>query len=304
MGTNKTIRNFLFLLTGIVFLFCASIPNLLEGAVALLRAALSAFGFGWVAALLIISKILLVLGGIALATLGIVFGLQDAKAAGKQPNWVVIGCTGGAALFALIGLLPVPFLPWICGILSIPALVVAMIFAYKDMLNSWTNPLSKVASFMMIGMLVAFYDRIFNIPLGLMESHFLAGLVGIAAFIYICVWKNKFAEKLDAVGQGAFGLIMIGSILYAVSTFLCFFPVLNWVGWPVGIAAWVLYLIAYIRLLNCTSFGSAGKTAFLSMLIGHAAAVLTFLPVLNLAALVALAFGWFTLINALEEKKA
>lgn len=64
MIENKSIKNFLFLLSGIVLLFCASLPNLADGLMAGLRYALSFFGFGWVAALLYLSKIVLVLGAV------------------------------------------------------------------------------------------------------------------------------------------------------------------------------------------------------------------------------------------------
>lgn len=37
MVQNKQIRNFLFLLSGIVLLFCGSIPNFAESVIALLR---------------------------------------------------------------------------------------------------------------------------------------------------------------------------------------------------------------------------------------------------------------------------
>lgn len=188
MVQNKQIRNFLFLLSGIVLLFCGSIPNFAESVIALLRGLLSFINLGWIGTLLIISRVLLILGGTALSVIGAIFMIQDATAAKRQPNWVVLGCTGGGVFFGLLSLVPLLF--WI-GIFGVAALVVAMVFAYKDVVGAWRNPVSKIASFMMIGSLVAFFDRFYNIPMGLMETHWLAGLCGIAAFIYLCVWKGN-----------------------------------------------------------------------------------------------------------------
>lgn len=198
MVQNKQIRNFLFLLSGIVLLFCGSIPNFAESVIALLRGLLSFINLGWIGTLLIISRVLLILGGTALSVIGAIFMIQDATAAKRQPNWVVLGCTGGGVFFGLLSLVPLLF--WI-GIFGVAALVVAMVFAYKDVVGAWRNPVSKIASFMMIGSLVAFFDRFYNIPMGLMETHWLAGLCGIAAFIYLCVWKGKLAVHLDEAGR-------------------------------------------------------------------------------------------------------
>lgn len=129
MVQNKQIRNFLFLLSGIVLLFCGSIPNFAESVIALLRGLLSFINLGWIGTLLIISRVLLILGGTALSVIGAIFMIQDATAAKRQPNWVVLGCTGGGIFFGLLSLVPLLF--WI-GIFGVAALVVAMVFAYKD----------------------------------------------------------------------------------------------------------------------------------------------------------------------------
>ena len=298
MVQNKPIRNFLFLLSGIVLLFCGSIPNFAESLISLLRVFLNYVNLGWLGALLIVSRVLLVLGGSALAIVGAVFMIQDAAANRRQPNWVVLGCTGGGLFFALLSL--VPFLFWI-GIIGIPALVVAMVFAYKDVYGSWRNPLSRVVSFMMVGSLVAYYDRFFNVPFGLMETNWLAGLCGIAACIYLCVWKGKLAVHLDAAGRSGLQLFFVGIILYAVATFFNFFPIANFFGWVVAVVAWVLVLIAYIRFMSCRSFGRVGSRPGLFLMIGHLVSILSFLPAVNLAALAALGFGWWLMVQGLEE---
>ena len=151
MVQNKQIRNFLFLLSGIVLLFCGSIPNFAESVIALLRGLLSFINLGWIGTLLIISRVLLILGGTALSIIGAIFMIQDATAAKRQPNWVVLGCTGGGIFFGLLSLVPLLFR---IGIFGVAALVVAMVFAYKDVVGAWRNPVSKIASFMMIGSLV------------------------------------------------------------------------------------------------------------------------------------------------------
>lgn len=299
MVQNKQIRIFLFLLSGIVLLFCGSIPNFAESVIALLRGLLSFINLGWIGTLLIISRVLLILGGTALSVIGAIFMIQDATAAKRQPNWVVLGCTGGGIFFGLLSLVPLLF--WI-GIFGVAALVVAMVFAYKDVVGAWRNPVSKIASFMMIGSLVAFFDRFYNIPMGLMETHWLAGLCGIAAFIYLCVWKGKLAIHLDEAGRGGMQLFFVGAILYAVATLFNFFPFVNFLGWILAVAAWVVVLIGYIKLMNSTSFGKSGNKPGMFMMIGHLVAILSFIPLFNLAALASVGFGWWMMISGLEEK--
>ncbi len=297
MIENKSIKNFLFLLSGIVLLFCASLPNLADGLMAALRYALSFFGFGWVAALLYLSKIVLVLGAVGLATVGVVFGILDAQAQKRQPNWIVVGCVGGSSFFALIGAF-VPVLFWI-GFLSIPALVVAMVMAYKDVVSEWKNPVSKVATFMMIGILVAFWNRCFNVYMGISTIHWLASLCSIAAFVYLCVWKSKFFE---AIGNPGGTLFLVGCILYAVADFFNMIPGVGIVGMLLAIAAWVLLLITYIKMLSCQALGDLGRKGALVMLIAHCVAVLSFLPVINMASVLGLGFGWWLIVAQLEKK--
>lgn len=282
-----------------MLLFCGSIPNFAESVIALLRGLLSFINLGWIGTLLIISRVLLILGGTALSVIGAIFMIQDATAAKRQPNWVVLGCTGGGVFFGLLSLVPLLF--WI-GIFGVAALVVAMVFAYKDVVGAWRNPVSKVASFMMIGSLVAFFDRFYNIPMGLMETHWLAGLCGIAAFIYLCVWKGKLAVHLDEAGRSGMQLFFVGAILYAVATLFNFFPFVNFLGWIVAVAAWVVVLIGYIKLMNSTSFGKSGNKPGMFMMIGHLVAILSFIPLFNLAALASVGFGWWMMISGLEEK--
>lgn len=288
MVQNKQIRNFLFLLSGIVLLFCGTFPTLQSPSFALLRGLLSFINLGWIGTLLIISRVLLILGGTALSVIGAIFMIQDATAAKRQPNWVVLGCTGGGVFFGLLSLVPLLF--WI-GIFGVAALVVAMVFAYKDVVGAWRNPVSKIASFMMIGSLVAFFDRFYNIPMGLMETHWLAGLCGIAAFIYLCVWKGKLAVHLDEAGRSGMQLFFVGAILYAVATLFNFFPFVNFLGWILAVAAWVVVLIGYIKLMNSTSFGKSGNKPGMFMMIGHLVAILSFIPLFNLAALASVGFG-------------
>ena len=297
MIENKSIKNFLFMLSGIVLLFCASLPNLADAVLATLRYALSFLGFGWVAALLNLSKIVLVLGAVGLATVGVVFSIIDAQAQKRQPNWIVVGCVGGSSFFALIGAF-VPVLFWI-GFLSIPALVVAMIMAYKDVLGEWKNPVSKVATFMMIGILVAFWNRCFNVYMGISSIHILASLCSIAAFVYLCVWQSKFFE---AIGKPVGPLFMIGCILYAVADFFNMIPVLGIVGMLLAIGAWVPLLIAHIKMLNCQGLCGLGRKGALVVLIAHCVAVLSFLPVINLASVAGLGFGWWLIVAQLEKK--
>lgn len=298
MVQNKPIRNFLFLLLGIVLLFCASVPNLADAFSSIARGLMEFLDFGWLSLMLIISRVFLVLAGTALAVVGIIFSIQDAAAAKRQPNWVVIGCVGGGILMALLSLISVLF--WI-GILGIPALVVAMIFAYKDVVSAWRSPISKLASFLLIGLIIGFWNRFFDTPFGISAlPHYLGGLCAIGAFIYFCVWQGKLAAVLDTNGKSACKLMLIGAILYAVAIFFNFIPFVNILGLIVAIAAWVLFLIAYIKLMNCTSFGPDGKKGGMFMMIGHLVALLSFIPIINLAALAMLGLGWLVLINATE----
>ena len=56
-----------------MLLFCGSIPNFAESVIALLRGLLSFINLGWIGTLLIISRVLLILGGTALSVIGAIF---------------------------------------------------------------------------------------------------------------------------------------------------------------------------------------------------------------------------------------
>lgn len=97
-------------------------------------------------------------------------------------------------------------------------------------------------------------------------------------------------------------LFFVGAILYAVATLFNFFPFVNFLGWIVAVAAWVVVLIGYIKLMNSTSFGKSGNKPGMFMMIGHLVAILSFIPLFNLAALASVGFGWWMMISGLEEK--
>ena len=54
--------------------------------------------------------------------------------------------------------------------------------------------------------------------------------------------------------------------------------------------------------MNSTSFGKSGNKPGMFMMIGHLVAILSFIPLFNLAALASVGFGWWMMISGLEEK--
>ena len=108
-----------------------------------------------------ISNILFWLAATALIVMGIVFSITDATKEGKQPNWVIVGLAGGAWFLSAIKMF-VPFMFWI-GFLILPALVVAMYFLYAGNRHIWNNAAAKLASYMLIGWLIVYWDRDFNV---------------------------------------------------------------------------------------------------------------------------------------------
>lgn len=64
----------------------------------------------------------------------------------------------------------------------------------------------------------------------------------------------------------------------------------------------MVVLIGYIKLMNSTSFGKSGNKPGMFMMIGHLVAILSFIPLFNLAALASVGFGWWMMISGLEEK--
>lgn len=300
MLKNNVTRNFLFLISGMTILFCAAIPDLARTASYAIAAVLYYAGFGWLADLLNISLILLVLGGLALTTLGIVFTILDNTKAKRPVNWIVVGCAGGGVIFTLIAL--VPFLFWL-GIVAAPAFVVAAVFAFKDAAKQLKNPASVIAALIMVFMLIGMWDRDFNVKLGWYNWNYIGAVVAVAAFICIAVFKGRLASKLDAAGQSAFTLILVGSIIYAVASLFNIIPILSIVGFIAAIAAWIVYLIGFIKLMGSKSFGQGNKGGMF-LLIAHGVGILGFLPLFNVAALAGFAFGFLCLIDGLEEQKA
>lgn len=83
MGNNNALRNFLLTLSGIVLLFCLSVPSLSGAIQSVLYSSLRFVGLGWVATMLDISNILFWLAATALIVMGIVFSITDATKEGK-----------------------------------------------------------------------------------------------------------------------------------------------------------------------------------------------------------------------------
>lgn len=305
MGNNNALRNFLLTLSGIVLLFCLSVPSLSGAIQSVLYSSLRFVGLGWVATMLDISNILFWLAATALIVMGIVFSITDATKEGKQPNWVIVGLAGGAWFLSAIKMF-VPFMFWI-GFLILPALVVAMYFLYAGNRHIWNNAAVKLASYMLIGWLIVYWDRDFNVIIGLTSINMstfglLGGWIAVAAAIYICVWSGKLKVLLDAAGQAGCQMLFIGAILYAVASFLNGIPFLNIVGFLVAIVAWVMALIGYIRLMASKSFGTMGNKPGLVMLIAHCVGILSFLPLFGTLGVVGIGFGW--LLAAMGLAKA
>lgn len=295
------VNNFLLLASGITLLFCATLPDLSSLLMSALRAALSFLGLGALSVLLIVSKVFFVLGGSALAALGLVGTITERQKAGLQPNWSVVGCVAGGATFALLSLIPVLF--WI-GIFAAPALVFALILAYRDAGTLFRNPLSVPAALLLLCLLIAFWDRFFNSS-GVINAHVLGSLFGMAAFVGIVIFRNKLVSAFDANGRSALQLMMIGSILYAVAGFFNLLAILvffiGWVGAVAALAGWVLFLIAAIKLMNASVLGRSTKQTGLFMMIGLLASIMAGLPLVGVAAIGLIGYGWMLLINTLEE---
>lgn len=288
---SKSIRNFLLVLAGIVILFCISVPSFSDALVAAVRQVLKWIGMGFLADLMIASKIIASLVGLGLAGTGVALTVMDAQAAKRQPDWVTVGCVAGGAFFTLLSLVPVLFF---LGLIAIPAYVVAMIFAYKGVEHEWRNPASKTASMLLVAVGVGMYVR--NV-----DSNLLLNLCAVGAFVYFVVVQAKLAALLDAKGSSAMKLMMVGAILYAVACLLFFIPFLPAI---IALAGWIVTLIAYINLMGSTSFGTAGNKPGLFMMIGLLTGILSFLPLFNIAAMVLILLGWYYMIDGLESKGA
>lgn len=300
---KSPVSNFLLLFAGIVMLFMACVPDFTTFFTSVMRAIMRLAGFGNLGLLLILSKAFLILGGGALAALGLVNNIIDAKKTGRQPNWVVVGCVGGSVLFAFLSLIDVLF--WI-GIFACPALVVALIMAYKESGNVARHPLTKPAAMLLACLIAAFIDRWFNVMGNTANMNILCALIGIAAFVGIIVLHGKLKPLFDANGQIALQLMMIGSILYAVAEFFNLLAAIvifiGYVAWPLAIAGWVLFLIAAIKMMNSKSLGDAAHKGGLFMMIGLLVSILSSLPLINLGALGLVAYGWYLITMGIEEQ--
>ncbi len=288
---SKSIRNFLLLLAGIVILFCASMPDFLDAAVAAVRALFKLIGMGWLADLMIATKIITVLVGTGLAAAGLTFSFLDSQARRQEPDWVTIGCTAGGVFFTLLSLIPVLFF---IGLIAVPAYVVAMVFAFKGVEKEWANPASKIAAGLFVAIGVGLYVRTVG-------SHLLLFLCAIGAFVYFAITSGKLGALLDPKGASGMKLMMIASIVYAVACLLFFIPILPAI---IALAGWILLLISYINLMGSTSFGTAGNKPGLFMLIGLLVGLLSGLPLFNIASVVLQLLGWYYMIDGLESKNA
>ncbi|MCX6243111.1 MAG: hypothetical protein NTU98_00250 [Bacteroidetes bacterium] len=140
----------------------------------------------------------------------------------------------------------------------------------------------------------------------------LMALFGIILFI---VGLMKLKKGIDAKGQSAATILLVGMIIGLVGALLFMIPLVGIVGRVFFIIAFVLELIGYLLLGGSQTIGASGKSGTLlllgAMVIGVIVSILGWVPIigeiigalLSLVAIILIFFGWLKIMDGLMESK-
>jgi hypothetical protein len=132
----------------------------------------------------------------------------------------------------------------------------------------------------------------------------IALFIAIFGFAIFYLGLDKLKDGMDAVGQSAAKLLKIAAIIGVFSSLIDFIPLFGLVASLGYIAAFVLELVAYVKLRDSRTIGSTGKSGatflLIAMILAVLQALLGLLPFiggylaapLGLAALMLVFFGW------------
>lgn len=144
-------------------------------------------------------------------------------------------------------------------------------------------------------------------------SGWLSIFIAIFGFAVFYVGLGKLKTSLDVTGQSAVGMLKTAAIVGAISAFIDLIPLLGIVASLGYIVAFVIELIAYLKLKNSNTIGNIGKSGatllLLAMILAVVQSLLGLLPFIGgflaapvgLAALMLAFFGWIRIQEGMQE---
>ena len=157
-------------------------------------------------------------------------------------------------------------------------------------------PSSTAVTYILGGALLQLYAGI--------DDGWLSLIIAIFGFAIFYQGLDKLKVGLDSTGQSAVGMLKSGALVGGVAAFVDFIPFLGILASLGYVAAFVIELVAYLKLKDSISLGATGKSGasflLIAMILAIVQSLLSFIPFIGgyiaapigLAALILVFFGW------------
>jgi uncharacterized membrane protein len=139
-------------------------------------------------------------------------------------------------------------------------------------------------------------------------------VVAIFGFILFFIGLGQLKDEMDDTGKGAIKLLITAAIIGIVGLVISFIPLVGIVAGIIYLAAYIIELIAFIKLKKSTTLGETGKKGvnllFIAIIVTLVGGVFGLLPlvggiitkIISLAAFVLILFGWLKVQEDFIEK--
>ena len=129
-------------------------------------------------------------------------------------------------------------------------------------------------------------------------------VVAILGFVLFFIGLGQLKDEMDEIGQGAIKLLITASIIGVIGLVISFIPLVGIVAGIIYLAAYIIELIAFIKLKKSTTLGDPGKAGvnllFIALIVTLVGGVFGLLPVvggiistiISLAAFILILYGW------------
>ena len=205
--------------------------------------------------------------------------------------------------------LPVPFLDLAGGglalaLISLIALLIALIMSKSSVSMQWSNPGSQGAYFILLAVLLHIYDSIGDTTM--------TGIAALIGLVLYFIGLGKLGESLDANGATGISRLKIAVILAVVAVVFGWIPLLG--GIVAGILLIVSFVVEYLgysamkksAALGIEGQNGAGKLC-ISMIVLLIGAIIDLFPltgmivgIISLVALWLIFQGWSMVLFGLE----
>ena len=139
-------------------------------------------------------------------------------------------------------------------------------------------------------------------------------VVAIIGFVLFFIGLGQFKNELDEAGKSAVKLLVVAAIIGIVGLLIDFIPLVGIVASLVYLAAYIVELVAFIKLKGSDSIGETGakgaQLLLIAMIITLVGVLFGILPLVggiitklvSIAAFLLVLFGWLKVQDGVIEK--